>query len=218
MCAQTLKSELSAEELELLTHTIKNAGLKGRHLEIGTAAGGTLCRMMNCFCDKDRPPFVVVDPMTYFEGQERTVRMNLMQNGLKPEDVDIRVQRSNEAFREAAGAGETYDFIFIDASHKIKYVTQDLCWTRLLNVGGFACFHDYGKKIRGVALPIDRFCKRHQNYSKYARVGSLLVLKKNGRSASPEITGIDHLYARIMAPLIQLETSVKKRLKKWFSK
>ena len=59
---------MTAEEHDFLFELIRDRQLTGQHLEVGTAAGGTLCAMMQCFAEQSRPPFVVVDRMTYFPG------------------------------------------------------------------------------------------------------------------------------------------------------
>ncbi len=55
-CAVTLASELTSEELSSLLGIVKASHLKGRYLEIGTGAGGTLRSLMQCFEDNARPP------------------------------------------------------------------------------------------------------------------------------------------------------------------
>jgi len=47
--AATLAPEMTDDELSGLKQWSQSANLNGIHLEIGTAAGGTLCFMMNCF-------------------------------------------------------------------------------------------------------------------------------------------------------------------------
>ena len=210
--AVTLASELASEEVSLLLTWVRPTPAEGRVLEVGTAAGGTLCQMMKCFPDAQRPKFVVVDPMSYFPNQVEIVRQNLRQHDLDPAEVDLRVARSNEAFQQAQAAGETYDFILIDAAHKIRYVTQDLCWTRLLKVGGVICLHDYNSRHKGVLWSADRFLRKHRNYRRQALVNTLLLLKKNAASLRPEIDERDRLWAALLSPCLQLESSLRKRL------
>ena len=63
-CATTLAPEVTEKELNALTGLLETSGLDAPHLEIGTAAGGTLKAMMGVYEDGVRPAFVVVDPMT----------------------------------------------------------------------------------------------------------------------------------------------------------
>ena len=210
--ASSFAPELGPDELAYLLNLIRNSGLKGRHLEIGTAAGGTLCAMMKCFATGERPPFVVVDPMAYFADQLELVKQNLRQHGLDPSEVDIRVSRSSDAFQCAEAAGETFDLVFIDGAHKIRFVTQDLRWARLVNVGGIICMHDYNPQQRGVMLAVDRFLRKHSNYQREALISNLLVLRKHAASRSKEISSADGLWALALSPWLQLKKSLAKRL------
>ena len=135
--ATTLASELRDDELAFLLEIIKNSRFSGKHLEIGTGAAGTLCQMIKCCQNDVSPPFVVVDRMTYFPDQLEIVKENLIKNNINPLAVDIRVSKSADAFVKAEKAREQFDFILIDGTHKIRYITQDLRWARLLRVGGY---------------------------------------------------------------------------------
>ena len=168
--ATTLAAEVSENELAALKALLKARRLKGPHLEIGTAAGGTLKELMRCYPDSGRPRFVVVDPMRYFSDQQAIVRKNLASAGLDPDQVDFRVGMSWPAFQQASRAGERFSFIFVDGSHKIHHVTEDLAWTRLLEPGGIICFHDYNRNFPGVMLAVDRFLARYRNYRAVGQV------------------------------------------------
>ncbi len=212
-CAHTLEPEMTDEELLGLRGWIQSAVLSGRHLEIGTAAGGTLCFMMNCFKADARPAFAVVDTMGYFDGQLGIVRRNLSQNGLDAQQVDFRIISSDAAFARAEAEGERFDFILVDASHKIRHVMADLRWLRLLNVGGLACFHDYAARFKGVRWPIDRFLKHNPQFSWVGLAGSLLCVRRDAASVRPEVTLCDRAWALLWSPILQLDLSLQKRLK-----
>jgi predicted O-methyltransferase YrrM len=212
--ATTLASEMSDVELAALVEFARGANRGARFLEIGTAAGGTLCQMMAAFTDATRPRFVVIDPMTYFPNQVEIVKRNLREHGLPPDAPELRVGTSADAFPVAAAAGEEYDFMLIDGAHKIRYVTQDLRWTRLLRPGGIVCLHDYNDIHKGVKWPADRLLARHPNYRRERLAGSLLVLRKESPSAAPEIGFGDLLWANLLSPVLQLELSLSKRLRK----
>ncbi len=209
--ATTLAAEVSELELAALTTLLKRRRLKGPHLEIGTAAGGTLKELMRCYPDAERPRFVVVDPMRYFSDQPAIVRKNLASAGLDPDRVDFRVGRSWPEFQRAERAGERFAFMFIDGSHKIHHVTEDLAWTRLLEPGGVVCFHDYNRNFLGVVLPIDRFLARYRNYRVIEQVESLLIVEKTAASTADEIDAWDRLRARIINIFHQLQASARKR-------
>ncbi|MFZ5875331.1 MAG: class I SAM-dependent methyltransferase [Nitrospirota bacterium] len=201
---------MTAGELDFLLGILRREKFAGKHLEIGTAAGGTLCRMMQAFAPADRPPFVVVDPMNYFSNQLDIVRQNLRTHHLSPESIDFRVQRSDDAFAAARRGGERFDFILVDGAHHIRYVVDDLRWTQLLHVGGVVCLHDYGVS-HGIRLAGDRFMRKNPRYEKLGCVDSLLALRKTGQpTRAAEITLGDRLWARGLTPLLQAEESVKK--------
>ena len=209
-CATTLEAEMTAAEHELLLKTLTQQPKSGRHLEVGTAAGGTLCAMLGAFSASERPPFVVVDPMRYFPDQLNLVRKNLTDHGLNPEEVDFRVGTSRDAFSAAAANEDSFDFMLIDGCHKIRSVTIDLKWTRLLSAGGIVCFHDFTPKHRGVWLAVNRFLSRYRNYSIVEQADSLLVVRKQALSQSSEVTFSDELYARAWYLPLQIERKWQK--------
>lgn len=209
--ATTLQPEMTDVELAALREWLAGARLAGRHLEIGTAAGGTLCFMMGCYPAGQRPPFAVVDTMSYFADQLGTVRRNLANHGLAGDAVDFRIMRSEAAFQAAEAAGERFAFILIDASHKVRHVMADLCWLRLLEVGGLACFHDYGVAFKGVTWPVDRLLRRHPHFARVGQADSLLAIRRTGESPRREVDWADRLWALAWSPLLQWELSLRKR-------
>jgi hypothetical protein len=208
----TLNPEMTGEELSGLKDWIQGNELRGKHLEIGTAAGGTLCFLMQLYPPPDtRPKFVVVDTMLYFANQLEVVRQNLANHNHPADAVDFRVMTSTEALGKAEENGERFDFILVDASHKIRHVMADLRWLRLLNVGGLACFHDYSPKFKGVQWPVDRFLKRNGHFSRQGLAGSLLCIRRDAESMRAEVTGCDRVWALWWAVYFQLGASVSKR-------
>jgi predicted O-methyltransferase YrrM len=210
-CATTLEAEMSPAEHEFLLELLQNEKLSGQHLEIGTAAGGTLCQMMHCFEDQHRPKFVVVDPMRYFPDQLPSVRRNLDRHGLNSQEVDFRVHTSADAFAASAARQESFDFMLIDGCHKILSVMTDLRWTRLLTVGGIVCLHDYCWKHKGVLLAVNRFLASHPNYEAIGCVDSLLALRKKSPSRIAEVTPAAQLYAFLLYLPLQVERKLTKR-------
>lgn len=209
-CATQLTSEMTAPELDALRGIFRSHPRPGRHLEIGTAAGGTLCEMM--LAAGHRPPFVVVDPMNYFPDQKAVVERNLTEHGLPLAQVEIRVARSWDAFLAARAAGETFDFILIDGTHKFRYVMQDLRWAGLLNPRGILALHDYTPRLRAVKWAADHFLANNRNYHRIALADSLLLLEKTAPDGPRGPRLMSHLSASIMHPLFQFENSVRKRL------
>jgi predicted O-methyltransferase YrrM len=211
LSANTLEPEMTDEELSGLKSWLQEADLKGSHLEIGTAAAGTLCFLMNQYAAADRPQFAVVDTMSYFADQMGTVKRNLANHELDAEQVDFRVMSSDDAFTRAEAAQDRFDFILVDASHKVRYVMNDLRWMRLLNVGGLACFHDYAPQFKGVRWPIDRFLRRNPHFTRVNQAGSLLCLRKEREEPRIEVNGADRLWAWICSPILQWDLSIQKR-------
>lgn len=210
-CATTLIPEMRASEHGLLLETLVSLAGRRRHLEIGTAAGGTLCAMMGAFPNSQRPQFVVVDPMKYFPNQFDAIQKNLREHQLDPSQVDFRAASSAHAFPEAASRGDEFDFILVDGCHRIESVTLDLKWTRLLAVGGVVCFHDYEPGSPGVKLAVDRFLRKHSNYQVEKQVESLLVVRKKALSTTPEVDVTDLLYAQCW----KLPHRILRKVKRW---
>jgi predicted O-methyltransferase YrrM len=211
--ALDMSSELSAEELAGLKTLLGPAGLSGPHLEVGTAAGGTLKELMLCY-SPPRPRFVVVDPFRYFPDQRRIVEANLRSAGLDPAEADLREAFSGDALVAAGAAGERYDFIFIDANHEARHVIRDLQWARLLSPGGYLCLHDYQPNFPGVIWAVDRFLRRNGNYRRTAQHGSLIVIEKLAEGRGDEVGAVDRLLGDMLSQSHRLRRSVRKRLDK----
>jgi predicted O-methyltransferase YrrM len=209
--ALNMSSELSVGELAALTGLLGSAGLKGAHLEIGTAAGGTLKELMLCYAPP-RPRFVVVDPFTYFPDQRAIVENNLRAAGIDPVDADFRRSLSEPALAAASEANERFDFIFIDANHDARHVIRDLRWARLLSPGGFLCLHDYSAKFPGVVWAVDRFLAKNSNYRRVAVHDSLIVIEKRTDTRIEEVSLRDTLLGDFLSQLHRLRRSARKRL------
>lgn len=188
-------AQMSDAQLEFLTRLIASENLPGLHLEVGTASGVTLSRMISALATSHDPAFVVVDNMRYFPDQLSVVRANLERHAVDPGRVEFRIGDSGTVFTAAARAGDSFDFMVIDASHRIRKVTDDLRWTRLLRPGGVVCLHDYQPDFPGVVRSADRFLSRYPNYERMEQVGSLLALRKTGPSRQPEINAFDRVWA-----------------------
>lgn len=210
--ATNLQPELTRNELEALEGLLKSSGFQGRHLEIGTAAGGTLCRMMACYPAEKRPPFMVIDPMAYFADQIQIVKRNLTQHELDPESVRFEIGGSAEIWERLKEENLEFDFIFVDGAHKIRYVIRDLRWADRLKVGGVICFHDHTKLFPDVTMPVQRWLRRQFDaYEVLWQADSLLAVKKKAK-ASPAVRMIDLAWATAWAPLLQWKRSLAKRV------
>ncbi|MFC5067317.1 class I SAM-dependent methyltransferase [Flaviflagellibacter deserti] len=196
----------------MLFEQLLASALTGAHLEIGTAAGGTLKEMMLIYPVAVRPKFVVVDPMTYFDDQMSIIEQNLRSSGIDPATVDFRRGYSWPLFQEALKAKDRFSFIFIDGHHGVKFVTQDLAWTRLLDVGGIVALHDHSKRFPGVLWSVRRFLKVNKNYEKIAETGALVILRKTASSPRPEVTSMDILLAALMKVPLNWKRSFDRRI------
>ena len=122
-------AEMTPEEHRLLLGLLRSERFEGEYLELGTAAGATLCAMLECL--PESRGFVVVDRMRYFDGQREAVESNLARGGGDRGRVELRIASSADAWRAASAAHERFDFMLIDAGHKLLDVTRDLRWTRM---------------------------------------------------------------------------------------
>src|SRR5687767_7264500 len=197
--ALSMESELQAAELEALRGVLAAAQLRGAHLEVGTAAGGTLKELLLCY-QPPRPRFVVVDSFRYFPRQKEIVADNLRSAGIDPADVDMRATDSESALTAASAAGEQFDFILIDANHQARHVISDLRWASLLRPGGYLCLHDYGPKFPGVTWAADRFLQNNPNYRRVSLTGSLLVIEKSEISRRDEVGAADLMLGKLLTP------------------
>jgi len=176
-CALTGSSELTGNVQSLLISYLNDRKFSGTHLEIGTAAGGTLKKLMLSYESHQRPKFVVIDPMTYFPNQFNIVKNNLLEAGIDPREVMFYVTKSAKAFKEISRSKESFDFIFIDGAHKIKQVWQDLLFTSMLSPGGLLCIDDYAD-VPQVQIPVDRFLRNNKNYQVLALEERTLFVEK----------------------------------------
>ena len=215
-CATTLDSELTGNELAHLIDILVHKKLKGIHLEIGTAAGGTLCKLMCSYREELHfcPEFMVVDPLKYFPNQYEKVLENLYIHNLASSSVEFVRSSSNDAFFAFSQTPRPLDFILIDGNHKANYVMKDLRWAKYLNVGGILCMHDYGMLQKGVKLTTDRFLGANPNYKILKKVDKLLIIEKIAQSHTEEVRFLDICYSSILSLKLQFEKSLHKRIRK----
>jgi len=207
-------AEMTPEEHQFLLGLLRAERFEGAHLELGTAAGATLCAMLECL--PDSLGFIVVDRMRYFDGQREAVESNLARRGIDRRRVELRIASSTRAWRAAIGARERFDFMLIDAGHKLLDVTRDLRWTRMLRPGGVVCLHDYDDRWshRGVRVAVDRFTSRHPEYERIGQAGTLLALRKLAEPAHCEITARDLAHAAMLWLPLRLQRTAGKLAKR----
>jgi len=210
--ASTLSSELTPAELTHLCSLLREKNFSGKHLEIGTAAGGTLCEMIKAA--ENASIFVTIDPMTYFLDQTATVKRNLTNHGISLDRVEIREMKSESGLQVSKAARDSFDFILIDGGHKLYHVAHDLRWLELVAVGGVIALHDYGVHLRGVTFAVDYFLRLNSNYKVLSRAGSLLIIEKSDADPNGRVKTFPDWLARLVQIYFQLENSWRKRFKR----
>ncbi|MEM9319604.1 MAG: class I SAM-dependent methyltransferase [Pseudomonadota bacterium] len=213
MSATTLQSECHGDEVALLRRILVGHDLPGRHLEIGTAAGGTLKELMLTYPDAaTRPDFVVIDPMTYFDDQLSKVRHNLAASGIDPDAVTFWTGTSEDFLAAERRSGGVFDFIFVDGDHRAAPVMVDMQWADMLRDGGFICFHDRSESFPGVGWSIAHFLRQNPNFHEFDSARTLVVLRKTGEGRRPVVTRADLKAARLEQHRLRLRRSLRKRL------
>jgi predicted O-methyltransferase YrrM len=213
--ATTLQSECTEAERAALQDVLLQAGYTGAHLEIGTAAGGTLKELMGVYPDADsRPTFFVIDPMTYFPDQMTKVRQNLSSAGIAPDSVTFHVGTTRSFLPIAKSHKLRFDFVFIDGDHRQLPVLLDLQMADFVTVGGTIALHDDNDRFPGVGWAISRFLDRNPGFTHLGTTESLTLLRKMAPSAHNAVTPGDLLMARIAQTWASWKRSWRKRTRR----
>lgn len=208
----TLESECSEAERAALRDILKNSNFTAAHMEIGTAAGGTLKELIGCYPLSQAPQFIVIDPLSYFPDQLSKIKTNLASAEIDPESVDFW-QGTTETFINSDRAENlNLDFLFIDADHRHFPVLVDLAWAAKVNKGGYVCFHDDQPKFPGVGWAIRRFMSNNANFKYVTKADSLVIIKKLDSSREVNISAWDLKVASLRQTLSRLGMSLKKRI------
>ena len=216
-CALTGESEIRSEALEMLIETLNAESAGASFMEIGTAAGGTLCRLLNDWklarysqaADKSW----VVDPMNYFPDQRQIVETNIKDRGIDPGIVTFFQMTSAEAYKNKFQDVEPLDFLLIDGSHKVKYVAQDARWISKVKNNGLIAFDDFGCGFDGVDWVVNYFRKKeNSHYQEIFCFDGLIVFRKKQALGSSCFPLSRVLFAHILHPIFQLIASCRKRL------
>ena len=209
----TLASECSVAERAAMTQALEQAGFTGAHLELGTAAGGTLKELMGIYPDAaTRPPFHVIDPMTYFPDQLTKVRTNLTNAGIDPDSVRFHIGTSADFLPVARAEGLRFDFVFIDGDHRHRPVLADLALADFVTPGGLIALHDNGPKFPGVGWAIDRFLARNPGYERVTQAETLTLLRKTPAAGPVRILSTELAEAGVTQVLSRWRQSYRKRL------
>lgn len=220
-CAWTLLPEMTPAETSFLKAMVRRSSPSDRCLEIGTAAGGSLCEMIRSFWPRSAPAFVVVDPMNYFPNQRRVVSRNLRRNHIDPKTIDFRDVRSSKAFSDSVSAGEQFAFILIDGDHKMSSVVSDLRWATLLKQGGIICIHDYESRFLGVRWATNIFLLGNRSFEVIGKQGSLLAVQRTSEGGSHLRNRTAFLFACVLARYADALRTIarsQRRLRRKFEK
>ena len=215
VCAQTFESELGVDALETLKVVLQEDLREGLHVEIGTAAGGTLKELLRLYADEPvKPNFLVIDPMTYFPEQLKIVKDNISTVSYPDERVEFMISKGGEAFDKfRLGDVCPISFLLIDGSHKIKYVTQDAQWLDFVEIGGVVCFDDYQAGFQGVDWVVDQVVNSSKCFERIAYAGRLLILRKIADKQTPIVMRRHMVMAALLHPFLQIVQSLRKRLR-----
>ena len=217
--ALTLESEMSDDEVSSIRNVIYDSKLNGIHVEIGTAAGGTLCEILKCYQNElkvEPPQFIVVDPLTYFENQYEKILINLQNNGLSKNNITFEKNKSSVAFRNLSVHAGEIDFILIDGNHKINHFVGDLRFSRYLRAGGLLLIHDYSNNFKGIHSATNIFLDRYRNYEVLSHVDSLIILRKKTVKNTQEVSVIDQFMSELVNVFQQVKSSLHKRINSIF--
>ena len=212
-CSYTLESEMTSEEVNEIIRCIGKYKPNGIHLEIGTAAGATMCSILKYykFVLNFKPPkFIAVDPLSYFENQYEVICRNFKKNQLTLDNVVFEKKTSDQAFKTLKI--KEIAFLLIDGNHKLKNVIKDLRYTRILKKNGILVVHDYSTSFLGVKIAMDKFIKRYSNYEVISNINTLLVLRKKSIINVEEIKTIDIFLGHVFSFFLQTYASIKKRI------
>lgn len=211
--AITLESECTDAERALLRKVLESSDFARAHLEIGTAAGGTLKELVGLYPEKTRPQFFVIDPLTYYPDQKAIIDRNLTGAGIDPHSITFWQGTTADFLGQARAKGMEFDFVFIDGDHRHFPVTIDLQWADLVATGGVIALHDHGPAFVGVGWAIDQFLAHNPDFTLEARAQSLTILRRIAPPARPRaVTAADLRHARRTQIAFRLRRSLRKRI------
>ena len=199
------------EETRALGEVAALAPASGAIVEIGTAAGGSLVRLLDAVGGAGRRRVIVVDPLTYFPGQRDVWELNLKRHGIDPAAIDLFVGRSARALRKLRL--EELAFVLIDGGHKLKDVIRDTRWLGRLRTGGIAAIHDCSPACPGVERAVAIFLRRNPNYRQIRCVRTLLFIERTGPGRAVEMPAWRIWAATIESVAAGWRASVARRLK-----
>lgn len=87
-------------------------------------------------------PYPGFDKMQYYRIERHKVLYKKALRNLSGFDVTLIKKKSMDALGDFKDGN--LDFVYIDANHKLKYATEDICeWSKKVRKGGVVSGHDY---------------------------------------------------------------------------
>jgi predicted O-methyltransferase YrrM len=210
--AVTGDTELHSGEWEALSQRVASLDVDGRIVEVGTAAGGTMVKILQALPSEAHSRVSVVDTFAYFPDHIHIWKQNIKRNGFNTDVLEILIDSSTGAYRTMASRGDRLAFVLVDAGHKLKDVIRDVNWLSLLDTGGVGAFHDYSDRFPGVMLAVDTFLKRNPEYEREALEGTLLFVRKKQDTSREVMPGWIIGWMTVRSLLMQWKKSLLKRL------
>jgi predicted O-methyltransferase YrrM len=161
------------------------AELEGRHarlLELGSLEGLSTCFLLWRFPDAH---LTCIDSFEYFGDPELEARFERNVALVDASRVRKFARRTQSVLPGLVEAGETFDFVYVDASHCALDVLVDaaLSW-QLLAPAGILLFDDYGlagdDPLETPRLAIDAFHRVVADKSERLPAGRKFALRKKG--------------------------------------
>ncbi len=210
--AVTGETELHPGEWEALCQQVAALEVEGRIVEVGTAAGGTMVKILQALPVEAHARISVVDTFAYFPDHLNIWKENLKRHGFDAEGLEILKQSSTDAYQTMWSRGDRLAFVLVDAGHKLKDVIRDVRWLALLEPGGVGAFHDYSDRFPGVMLAVDTFLKRNPEYERGALEGTLLFVRKQSEPSREVMPDWIIGWMTFRSLLMQWKKSLRKRL------
>jgi len=210
--ALTGETELKPGEWEALCQRVAALDLEGRIVEVGTAAGGTLIKLLQALPAAKHSQISVVDTFNYFPDHLKVWQENLLQHGWDPATLEVLQGSSMEGYHVSAARADRLSFVLIDAGHKLKDVIRDVRWLSLLEVGGVAAFHDYNHSFPGRKLAVDTFLARNPEFQREALVESLIFVRKTSETSRQVMPAWIIGWMTLRSLCMQWGASLRKRL------
>jgi len=141
-------------------------------MEIGSYHGANICSYMKTYAKHDKTEIHCVDPWTDYEGyneyqtKQPTNYSTFLHNISKLDPIDMNKLYIHRGLSEDivhTFPNESFDIIYIDGNHEVRYVLEDavVCFKKLKR-GGWMIFDDFHD--REVQIGVNRFLECYGSY------------------------------------------------------